>query len=263
MASKPPPRILIVAGSDSSGGAGIQADIKTVTMLGGYAMTAVTALTAQNTQGVRDVAPSSPGFVRAQIAACVEDIGVDAVKIGMLGGAAIASAVAEEMDKLAVPIVFDPVMVATSGAPLADDDTIAAFARLMELATVTTPNLPELAALTGMSPGNSVAVAEAAQVLRDRHGCAVLAKGGHGTGDRLQDILVTEDKAASFDDERIDTRHTHGTGCTLSSAIATLLGHGQSLEHAVRLGRQFTRKAILAAPGFGKGNGPLGHQGVR
>ena len=263
MASKPPPRILIVAGSDSSGGAGIQADIKTVTMLGGYAMTAVTALTAQNTQGVRDVAPSSPDFVRAQIAACVEDIGVDAVKIGMLGGAAIASAVAEEMDKLAVPIVFDPVMVATSGAALADEDTIAAFARLMELATVTTPNLPELAALTGMSPGNSVAVAEAAQVLRDRHGCAVLAKGGHGTSDRLQDILVTEDKAASFDDERIDTRHTHGTGCTLSSAIATLLGHGQSLEHAVRLGRQFTRKAILAAPGFGKGNGPLGHQGVR
>ncbi|WPZ03116.1 bifunctional hydroxymethylpyrimidine kinase/phosphomethylpyrimidine kinase [Blastomonas marina] len=263
MASKPPPRILIVAGSDSSGGAGIQADIKTVTMLGGYAMTAVTALTAQNTQGVRDVAPSSPDFVRAQIAACVEDIGVDAVKIGMLGGAAIASAVAEEMDKLAVPIVFDPVMVATSGAALADEGTIAAFARLMELATVTTPNLPELAALTGMSPGNSVAVAEAAQVLRDRHGCAVLAKGGHGTSDRLQDILVTEDKAASFDDERIDTRHTHGTGCTLSSAIATLLGHGQSLEHAVRLGRQFTRKAILAAPGFGKGNGPLGHQGVR
>jgi len=263
MASKPPPRILIVAGSDSSGGAGIQADIKTVTMLGGYAMTAVTALTAQNTQGVRDVAPSSPDFVRAQIAACVEDIGVDAVKIGMLGGAAIASPVAEEMDKLAVPIVFDPVMVATSGAALADEGTIAAFARLMELATVTTPNLPELAALTGMSPGNSVAVAEAAQVLRDRHGCAVLAKGGHGTSDRLQDILVTEDKAASFDDERIDTRHTHGTGCTLSSAIATLLGHGQSLEHAVRLGRQFTRKAILAAPGFGKGNGPLGHQGVR
>lgn len=263
MASKPPPRILIVAGSDSSGGAGIQADIKTVTMLGGYAMTAVTALTAQNTQGVRDVAPSSPDFVRAQIAACIEDIGVDAVKIGMLGGAAIASAVAEEMDKLAVPIVFDPVMVATSGAALADEGTIAAFARLMELATVTTPNLPELAALTGMSPGNSVAVAEAAQVLRDRHGCAVLAKGGHGTSDRLQDILVTEDKAASFDDERIDTRHTHGTGCTLSSAIATLLGHGQSLEHAVRLGRQFTRKAILAAPGFGKGNGPLGHQGVR
>lgn len=263
MASKPPPRILIVAGSDSSGGAGIQADIKTVTMLGGYAMTAVTALTAQNTQGVRDVAPSSPDFVRAQIAACVEDIGVDAVKIGMLGGAAIASAVAEEMDKLAVPIVFDPVMVATSGAALADEGTIAAFARLMELATVTTPNLPELAALTGMSPGNSVAVAEAAQVLRDRHGCAVLAKGGHGTSDRLQDILVTEDKAASFDDERIDTRHTHGTGCTLSSAIATLLGHGQSLEHAVRLGRQFTRKAIFAAPGFGKGNGPLGHQGVR
>ena len=263
MASKPPPRILIVAGSDSSGGAGIQADIKTVTMLGGYAMTAVTALTAQNTQGVRDVAPSSPDFVRAQIAACVEDIGVDAVKIGMLGGAAIASAVAEEMDKLAVPIVFDPVMVATSGAALADEGTIAAFARLMELATVTTPNLPELAALTGMSPGNSVAVAEEAQVLRDRHGCAVLAKGGHGEGERLQDILVTADKAASFDDERIDTRHTHGTGCTLSSAIATLLGHGQSLEHAVRLGRQFTRKAILAAPGFGKGNGPLGHQGVR
>ena len=258
MASKPPPRILIVAGSDSSGGAGIQADIKTVTMLGGYAMTAVTALTAQNTQGVRDVAPSSPDFVRAQIAACIEDIGVDAVKIGMLGGAAIASAVAEEMDKLAVPIVFDPVMVATSGAALADEGTIAAFARLMELATVTTPNLPELAALTGMSPGNSVAVAEAAQVLRDRHGCAVLAKGGHA-GDETQvvdRIASPSGKYASFAHSRIETRHTHGTGCTLSSALATMLGYRQPLVNAVRIARAFTYAAIENAPGFGEGSGP-------
>ncbi len=263
MAEDKPPRILVIAGSDSSGGAGIQADIKTVTLLGGYAMTAVTALTAQNTKGVRAVLPSSPEFVREQIAACVEDIGVDAVKIGMLGGAAIAGVVADAIEALDVPVVFDPVMVATSGAALADEATIAAFDRLMKLVTLGTPNLPELAALTDMPLETSQQVAEAAQTLLERHGCAVLAKGGHGDGNRLQDILVTEEKAASFEDERIDTRHTHGTGCTLSSAIATLLGHGQSLEHSVRLGRRFTRKAIEAAPGFGKGNGPLGHHAVR
>ncbi len=258
-----PPRILVIAGSDSSGGAGIQADIKTVTMLGGYAMTAVTALTAQNTRGVRAIVPSSPDFVREQIAACIEDIGVDAVKIGMLGGAGIAEVVAAALGPLDVPVVFDPVMVASSGAALADEATIAAFDRLMTLATLTTPNLPELAALTGMPLDTTEQIADAGRILLDRHGCAVLAKGGHGAGDRLRDILVTQERAASFEEERIDTRHTHGTGCTLSSAVASLLGHGQSLEHSVRLARRFTRKAIEAAPGFGQGNGPLGHQAVR
>ncbi|MXP10514.1 bifunctional hydroxymethylpyrimidine kinase/phosphomethylpyrimidine kinase [Pseudoblastomonas halimionae] len=261
--SDAPPRILIIAGSDSSGGAGIQADIKTVTMLNGYAMTAITALTAQNTQGVRAVEPASPGFVREQIAACVEDIGVDAVKIGMLGGAEIAGVVADALAEIDAPIVFDPVMVATSGSALADEATIAQFARLMEVATLVTPNLPELAALTEMPIGTSVEIAEAAELLLDRHGCAVLAKGGHGEGEQIKDILVTEERAASFQDHRIDTRHTHGTGCTLSSAIATLLGHGQPLEHSVQLARKFVRKAIAAAPGFGAGHGPLGQQAVR
>ena len=260
----PPPRILIIAGSDSSGGAGIQADIKTVTMLGGYAMTAITAITAQNTLGVQAVEVLSPEMVVAQIDACLEDIGADAVKIGMLGSPDIAAAVAERLEALAVPTVFDPVMVATSGSLLADEDTIAAFARLMALATLVTPNLPELAALTGRSVPAGDDVIEAAAELAERHTCAVLAKGGHAEGQRIRDVLIDpRGRAALFEDGRIDTRHTHGTGCTLSSAIATLLGHGQPLEHAVRLARQFVREALENAPGFGAGAGPMGHQAVR
>lgn len=264
MTSTPPPRILIIAGSDSSGGAGIQADIKTVTMLGGYAMTAITAITAQNTIGVSAVEVVSPDMVTAQIDVCVSDIGVDAIKIGMLGSAAIAEAVAHRLEGLGVPIVFDPVMVATSGSSLADSATIAAFARLMALSTLTTPNLPELAVLCGTDALEDEAMTAAASALSARHGCAVLAKGGHAGGDRISDVLIDPDgRAARFDDSRIITRHTHGTGCTLSSAIATMLGHGQPLEHAVRLGRQFVRRALQAAPGFGAGHGPMGHQAVR
>jgi hydroxymethylpyrimidine/phosphomethylpyrimidine kinase len=259
-----PPRILAIAGSDSSGGAGIQADIKTITMLGGYAMTAITAVTAQNTKGVQAVEMLSPRMVRQQIDACLGDIGADAVKIGMLGSPAIAESVAGCLDSFAGAVVFDPVMVATSGAALADPETVAAFAPLMDLATLITPNLPELAALTEMPVETLDEVAEAAVVLARRHDCAVLAKGGHGAGDRLTDVLVQpEARAAAFEHARIDTRHTHGTGCTLSSAIATLLAHGQPLEHAVRLARQFVLAAIESAPGFGAGNGPLGHQAVR
>lgn len=245
-----PPRILVIAGSDSSGGAGIQADIKTVTMLGGYAMTAITALTAQNTLGVTRVDPVDPAMVVAQIDACVSDIGVDAVKIGMLGSAEIAHDIAERLEALAVPVVFDPVMVATSGAALADDATIAAFRRLMARATLVTPNLPELAALGGL------------EVVRQQ-ALAVLVKGGHGEGDEVIDTLVTADGEQRFVAPRIETRHTHGTGCTLASAIATGLGRGepllQSIEHAIG----FVRAALLNAPGFGGGHGPLGHAAVR
>jgi hydroxymethylpyrimidine/phosphomethylpyrimidine kinase len=259
-----PPRILAIAGSDSSGGAGIQADIKTITMLSGYAMTAITAVTAQNTTGVMAVETLSPEMVAAQIDACLSDIGADAVKIGMLGSPEIAAAVASRLEGLSVPIVFDPVMIATSGSVLADDATIAAFEPLMRQATVITPNLPELAALTGEAVETLEEVAHAATLLSKRFGGAVLAKGGHADGSRIHDVLIDSDsRAASFDDERIDTLHTHGTGCTLSSAIATLLGHGQPVEHSVRLARQFVRKAILAAPGFGAGHGPMGHQAVR
>lgn len=259
-----PPRILAIAGSDSSGGAGIQADIKTITMLGGYAMTAITAITAQNTKGVTAVETLTPSIVGAQIDACIADIGADAVKIGMLGSPEIADAVSGRLSQLTIPIVFDPVMVATSGAQLADAATIAAFERLMALATLTTPNLPELESLTGLRCETSEDIAFAAETLSKNYGCAVLAKGGHGAGNRVCDVLIDPaGRSAAFEDSRIDTIHTHGTGCTLSSAIATLLGHGQPLEHAVRLARQFVRAALKAAPGFGEGHGPMGHHAVR
>ncbi|MDE8651603.1 bifunctional hydroxymethylpyrimidine kinase/phosphomethylpyrimidine kinase [Novosphingobium album (ex Liu et al. 2023)] len=246
-----PPRILSIAGSDSSGGAGIQADIKTIAMLGGYAMTAITAITAQNTRGVSAVEPLSPAIVGAQIDACLGDIGVDAVKIGMLGSAAIAHAVADRLAALAAPVVFDPVMVATSGSVLADGETIAAFERLMALATLTTPNVPELAALGG----------DAAMAAR---GGAYLAKGGDAEGDVVEDRLVVPGAApVVWRSPRIVTRHTHGTGCTLSSAIATLLGQGATLAEAVGAARDFVRSAMREAPGFGAGHGPLGHQAVR
>jgi hydroxymethylpyrimidine/phosphomethylpyrimidine kinase len=258
------PRVLVIAGSDSSGGAGIQADIKTITMLRGYAMTAITAVTAQNTLGVTAVEVLSPEMVVAQIDACLSDIGADAVKIGMLGSPETAQAVAHRLTGLDLPVVFDPVMVATSGAELADAETIAAFGALMKLAAVTTPNLPELAVLSGAECFDDEAVIAAGWSLAERHGTAILAKGGHADGDRLVDRLFIPDGGfASFDDPRIDTRHTHGTGCTLSSALATLLGRGWPLRDAVADARQFVRRALLAAPGFGSGHGPMGHHAVR
>ncbi|KQN26793.1 phosphomethylpyrimidine kinase [Sphingomonas sp. Leaf33] len=245
------PRILIVAGSDSGGGAGIQADIKTVTMLGGHAMTAITALTAQNTLGVQGVLPVPAAFVAQQMRSCIDDIGVDAVKIGMIGSVDVAHAVADILDTLDVPVVFDPVMVATSGAVLADADTIAGFERLMRRATVVTPNLPELAALGGE-----------AGILA--HGPAVLVKGGHADGDDVIDRLVTTDgEVARWSDPRIDTRHTHGTGCTLASGIAEGLGRGLALPAAIARARRFVRVALREAPGFGAGHGPMGHARVR
>jgi hydroxymethylpyrimidine/phosphomethylpyrimidine kinase len=241
-----PPRILSIAGSDSSGGAGIQADIKTITMLGGYAMTAITAITAQNSMGVTAVEALSPEMVAAQIDACVSDIGVDAIKIGMLGSATISHVVADRIEQLDVPVVFDPVMIATSGSVLADPETIAAFGRLLGLATVTTPNLPELAALGGL-----------AAVLARTSG--LLVKGGHGEGDRIEDILYENGAEISYWSDRIDTVHTHGTGCTLASAIATGLGAGASLDFAVDRGIAFVGKVIVAAPQYGSGHGPIGH----
>lgn len=264
----PPPRILAIAGSDSSGGAGIQADIKTVTMLGGYAMTAITAVTAQNTQGVQAVHTMSAEFVGAQIAACLTDIGIDAVKIGMLGSPDTAHTVLEALQDFAGPVVFDPVMIATSDAPLADGATIAAFSKLMDRATLITPNTPELAALTGIACDSREGVLEAAFALAERHKTRVLAKGGHncepGEENRVTDRLVSPDGAVwSFDHPRIETRHTHGTGCTLSSAIAACVGRGMELRDAVDIARNFVRLALKDAPDFGKGSGPLGHQKIR
>ena len=244
-------RILIIAGSDSGGGAGIQADIKTVTMLGGHAMTAITAITAQNTLGVDAVHMVPTQMVIDQIAAVVSDIGVDAVKIGMIGNAATAHAVADSLSQLSCPIIFDPVMVATSGAVLADADTIAAFERLMRLSTLTTPNLPELQALGGKDS------------LLERR-ISLLIKGGHADGEQIVDELhFAPGQSESWSDARIETRSTHGTGCTLATAIATGLGQGMELIPAIERARVFVRLALLDAPGLGQGHGPMGHQAVR
>ncbi|MBD2840785.1 bifunctional hydroxymethylpyrimidine kinase/phosphomethylpyrimidine kinase [Erythrobacter rubeus] len=265
MNSRPVPRILAIAGSDSSGGAGIQADIKTIAMLGGYAMTAITTVTAQNSVGVQAIAPMSGEVVSKQIASCLDDIGVDAIKIGMLHEADIIEHVAEALSGVAVPIVLDPVMISTSGATLIAPDAIKAMReKLFPLATLITPNLPELGHLLERNLTDTTQMADAAEELSRKAGAAVLAKGGHTSDARIIDILYVPDaRAVQFDHARIDTKHTHGTGCTLSSAVATLLGHGQPLEHAVRLGRNFVRSAIENAPGFGEGHGPLGHQAVR
>ena len=257
------PRVLVIAGSDSGGGAGIQADIKTITMLGGHATTAITAITAQNTLGVTAVHPVPAEMILAQIDAVVSDIGVDSVKIGMIGGAFAAEQVAKRLEALRaeqpdLPIVFDPVMVATSGSELADDATIAAFGQLMDLATIATPNLPELARLSGQEDP----VAAALGLVGD-HGCAVLIKGGHEEGDALADALIETDNMTSWQGQRIDTTSTHGTGCTMASAIATFLGRGDSLAYAVERARTFVRVALHSAPGLGQGAGPVGSGDVR
>jgi hydroxymethylpyrimidine/phosphomethylpyrimidine kinase len=259
----PTARILIIAGSDSGGGAGIQADIKTVTMLGGHAMTAVTAITAQNTLGVDAVHPVPAEVVLRQIDSVVSDIGVDAVKIGMIGSAFTAQQVAARLEQMkgeqpGLPIVFDPVMVATSGAALADEATVDAFGKLMDVATVATPNLPELKALT--SEEDPVA---AALHLVGEHGCAVLIKGGHDEGEAIADALIETDNMTSWQGQRIDTTSTHGTGCTLASAIACFLGQGSSLADAVARAREFVRIALLDAPKLGQGAGPVGSGQVR
>ncbi|HEX2794730.1 MAG TPA: bifunctional hydroxymethylpyrimidine kinase/phosphomethylpyrimidine kinase [Croceicoccus sp.] len=248
---KPAPRVLAIAGSDSSGGAGIQADIKTITVLGGYAMTAITAITAQNTLGVQAVEVLSPALVVAQAKSCIDDIGVDAVKIGMLGSPDVAHAVADLLEGVACPVVFDPVMVATNGSVLADEATIAAFERLMRMAVLTTPNVPELAALGGVDGLGG-------------RGVAFLAKGGDAPGANVVDRLYRPGHAVvEWSAPRIETRHTHGTGCTTASAIACGLGAGRDLVTAVEQARDFVRAALVAAPGYGAGHGPLGHQAVR
>lgn len=258
------PRILIIAGSDSGGGAGIQADIKTVTMLGGHAMTAITAITAQNTLGVQAVHPVPAGMVIDQIMSVHEDIGVDAIKFGMIGSAETATKVADHLGPFRIPIVFDPVMIATSGAVLADRKTIDAMHRLARMAAIITPNLPELVALCGREAIAEENVEEEAAGYAAAMGAAVLVKGGHGEGDLITDRLIGLDGSIiRWQSPRIETRHTHGTGCTLASAIAAGLGRGMALAEAVARARVFVRLALREAPGFGAGHGPMGHQAVR
>ena len=253
------PRILVVAGSDSGGGAGIQADIKTITCLGGFAMTAITAVTVQNTLGVSAIHAIPADIVVAQMRACIDDLGVDAVKIGMIGSAETVVAVAEVLAALRVPIILDPVMMAKGGANLLGDEAaLALIERLLPLASVVTPNTPELEALTGTAVEDSADALLAAQELLSQGPRAVLAKGGHLPGATLTDWLVTRGNHVAFTSTRVETRHTHGTGCTLASALATGLGAGMPIEAAVERARAFVAQAIARAPGFGAGHGPLG-----
>jgi hydroxymethylpyrimidine/phosphomethylpyrimidine kinase len=255
-------RVLIVAGSDSGGGAGIQADIKTVTMLDGFAATAITALTAQNTEGVFGIVPVAPEFIRRQIAVVLDDIGADAVKTGMLHDVPVIEAVAEELAARApdTPLVVDPVMVAKGGAALIEAGAIDALKqRLIPRAAVLTPNLPEAEILAGRTIDSVAAMRAAAQALLGLGCRAVLLKGGHLPGDTVHDVLATGAGLREWQSPRIDTRHTHGTGCTLASAIAAGLAQGLAVEAAVERARDYVLRAIVNAPGFGRGHGPLDH----
>jgi len=259
-------RVLVIAGSDSGGGAGIQADIKTITALGGYAATAVTAVTVQNTLGVTGVHPIPLEVIAAQARAVLDDIGADAIKTGMLGDAAVVETVAaaiDHADKTArglVPVVVDPVMVAKGGAPLLAQAAIGAVKSLMiPRAALLTPNAPEAVALTGLSVETTDDLRRAGGALLALGAKAVLMKGGHVAGERVVDVLMTPDGETSFEGERIETRHTHGTGCTLASACATGLAQGLSLEEAVARAWNYVHEAMLRAPGFGAGHGPLDH----
>ena len=255
-------RVLIVAGSDSGGGAGIQADIKTVSALNAYAMTAIAALTAQNTTGVHGVVPVDPAFVALQMKVVLEDIGADAIKIGMLANAAVIEAVVGEYEERAVnvPLVVDPVMVAKSGHFLLEPDAVLTLRkRLLPLAEVVTPNLPEAEALTDIPVRTLDDMRRAAEMIRTFGPKAVLLKGGHLEDEQLSDLLLTDDGEEVFESRRVHTPHTHGTGCTLSSAIAAGIAQGMSVRDAVVRARSYVETAILTAPGLGHGHGPLNH----
>jgi len=251
------PRVLIIAGSDSSGGAGIQADLKTVSALGAFGMTAITALTAQNTTGVYGVLEIDPKFVVKQIEACVSDIGCDAVKTGMLVSTAIIDAVAATIlaHKLK-PLVVDPVMIAKSGAPLLKPEAIAALkSKLLPLATVVTPNLHETGALTGREITTLAQMKEAARMIRDLGPENVVVKGGH-LENVATDLLYDGREFTEFRAERIDTKNTHGTGCIFASAIGAYLAHKKTLRESVTAAKEFITAAIRAGLAIGKGYGP-------
>mgnify|MGYP003345366557 CR=1 FL=1 len=254
-------RILIIAGSDSGGGAGIQADIKTVTLLGGHAMTAITAITAQNTLGVSAVHAVPAETVISQIDAVASDIGVDAVKIGMLGSPVSAGLVAEALERTSVPVVFDPVMVAKGGARLLEPSAqTALIQKIIPRAHVLTPNLPEAEALTGINAPEAARAEELGKALLALGCKAALVKGGHRDDAEVMDLLMEKDRrSVRFSSKRIETRHTHGTGCTLASAIAVGIAQGLPLDHAVGRARAYVLEAIRTAPGFGSGHGPLNH----
>jgi hydroxymethylpyrimidine/phosphomethylpyrimidine kinase len=255
-------RVLIIAGSDSGGGAGIQADIKAVSALGAFAATAITALTAQNTRGVFGVHPVPTAFIDQQISLVLGDIGADCLKTGMLHAAEVIETVvaAIERDAPGVPLVADPVMIAKGGAALLEDAAVATLrARLVPRATLLTPNIPEAEALTGMTIRGENEMRAAGQALIEAGAGAVLVKGGHLEGATVRDLLVTRGGVRVFENPRIDTPHTHGTGCTLASAIAAGLAQGLALADAVGRAEAYLHQAIRTAPGLGSGHGPVNH----
>jgi len=256
-------RVLIIAGSDSGGGAGVQADIKTVTALGGFAMTAITALTAQNTIGVQSIYEIPANFVREQMISVLGDIGVDAIKVGMLHRPEIIETVVDVLAEKAtmIPLVLDPVMVAKGGTGLIEKDAIIALKNnLLPKATLLTPNAPEAAILSGTEVQTVADSIASASIMLNKGAKAILMKGGHLEGDELTDILVHGDGSLEyFTGPRIKTRNTHGTGCTLASACAVGLAQGLNLKNSVYRAHTYVRSAIQEAPGYGSGHGPLNH----
>lgn len=253
-------KALTIAGSDCSGGAGIQADLKTMTMNGVFAMSAITALTAQNTRGVRDIQEVTPHFLGEQMDAIFEDIPPDAVKIGMVSSGDLIRKISEKLREWkAKNIVVDPVMVATSGAHLIQEEAIRTLVEeLLPLALVVTPNIPEAEILSGKSIHSPLDMERAAEEIGERYHCAVLLKGGHSVED-ANDLLYAEGKKVWFSGRRIDNSNTHGTGCTLSSAIAANLAKGFSLQESVKRAKSYISEALAAQLNLGKGSGPMNH----
>jgi len=251
---------LTIAGSDASGGAGIQADIKTMTALGVYAMSAVTALTAQNTTGVVDIMAVTPAFLGTQLDCVFTDIYPDAIKIGMVSSAELIETISEKLKLYkARNIVVDPVMISTSGSKLLQDDAIETLTNsLLRQAVLVTPNIPEASVLSGISIANEADMMKAAEIIGEQFGCAVLCKGGHRVND-ANDLLYYEHMFQWFMGERIDNKNTHGTGCTLSSAIACGLAKGMDLETSVQLAKDYVSGALKAMLDLGKGSGPIDH----
>lgn len=251
---------LTIAGSDSSGGAGIQADIKTMSALGIYAESVVTALTAQNTMGVQGVVATDPDFVLLQMESVFSDIRPNAVKIGMLPTAEVVRAVGQGLQRFdAQNVVLDPVMVATSGAALSEASAVQALFDLLPQASVVTPNIPEAEVLSGMCIETKEDMLTAAKAIQSKGAQAVLVKGGH-LAEEADDVLLEANGAVTWlSAQRVETKNTHGTGCTLSSAIASYLAKGETLKHAVAFAKRYLTEAIQANPGLGKGNGPVNH----
>ena len=253
-------RLLVIAGSDSSAGAGLQADLKTAQAFGVYCQTAVTAVTVQTTLRVAQVEVMPAELVRAQIEAALSDIGADAIKIGMLGNANVARAVADALEGVALPLVLDPVLLSSSGAALLDDEGIEILKqRILPRATVITPNLPEAEALGGIDASSNHGLRNAAQVFALMGARAILFKGGHGDGPKVRDVLVEGSEQSDFESPRQQSRHTHGTGCTLATAISCGLAESMSLKDSVARAHAYVQEAIRRAPQLGSGQGPLGH----